>query len=303
MQKNVASQKFVVFAFNRTNNNPVTGDAANITANIRKDYGAAVATNDVNPTEQEDGYYVFDATQAETNADAIQIFPESTTADVQVILVGGIIYTTPANFGDDVIQTQDHTAAIADVPTVAEFNARTLAAADYFDPATDAVANVTTVTTTTNLANLPTIPSNWITAAGVAASALDNKGNWNVGKTGYSLVQSFPANFGDLSITASTGLVDITQAAADKVWSTATKELTSGNNIVLAKGVGVTGFNDIAATSIVSGGAINTTGGAVDNVTLTATTTSVTNEVNANTVKINGVTVIGNGTGGNLWRA
>lgn len=36
-------------------------------------------------------------------------------------------------------------AAIADIPTVAEFNARTLAAAGYFDPAADTVANVTTV--------------------------------------------------------------------------------------------------------------------------------------------------------------
>jgi len=41
-------------------------------------------------------------------------------------------------------QTADHTAALADIPTVAEFNARTLAAADYFDPAADTVANVTT---------------------------------------------------------------------------------------------------------------------------------------------------------------
>lgn len=38
---------------------------------------------------------------------------------------------------------------IADVPTVAEFNARTQPTADYFDPANDAVANVTLVTTTT----------------------------------------------------------------------------------------------------------------------------------------------------------
>ena len=34
---------------------------------------------------------------------------------------------------------------LGDIPTVAEFNARTLVAAAYFDPATDAVANVTTV--------------------------------------------------------------------------------------------------------------------------------------------------------------
>ena len=40
-------------------------------------------------------------------------------------------------------------ADIADLPTVAEFNARTLVAASYFDPAADAVANVTLVATTT----------------------------------------------------------------------------------------------------------------------------------------------------------
>jgi len=55
--------------------------------------------------------------------------------------------------------------------------------------------------------------------------------------------------------------------ALDAVWSTATRLLTAGTNIVLAKGTGVTGFNDIAATSIVSSGAITTSGGAVSTVT------------------------------------
>ena len=76
-----------------------------------------------------------------------------------------------------------------------------------------------------------------------------------------------PANFSALSITAG-GLVDITQAAADKVWGTAARTLTSfgtlvadvwgyasrlltaGTNIALAKGTGVTGFNDITATDV-----------------------------------------------------
>ena len=35
-------------------------------------------------------------------------------------------------------------AQLGDIPTVSEFNARTLASADYFDPGTDTVANVTT---------------------------------------------------------------------------------------------------------------------------------------------------------------
>ena len=54
----------------------------------------------------------------------------------------------------------------------------------------------------TTLTNLPAIMPNWLTAAGIAASALDGKGDWNVGKTGYTLTQSFPANFSSTSITA-----------------------------------------------------------------------------------------------------
>lgn len=37
---------------------------------------------------------------------------------------------------------------------------------------------ITTVGTTTNLTNLPSIPSNWLTATGIAANALNGKGDW-----------------------------------------------------------------------------------------------------------------------------
>lgn len=78
-------------------------------------------------------------------------------------------------------------------------------------------------------------------------------GNVTVGtnsdKTGYSLSQAFPSNFAALSITAG-GLVDITQAAADKAWGTATRLLTAGTNIALAKGTGVTGFTDLDAAGV-----------------------------------------------------
>lgn len=43
---------------------------------------------------------------------------------------------------------------------------------------------------------------------------------------------------------------DLAQAAADKVWSTATRILTAGTNIALAKGTGVTGFNDLSAAQV-----------------------------------------------------
>lgn len=79
-----------------------------------------------------------------------------------------------------VAQTADHTAGIADVPTVAEFNARTLLAAAYFDPATDTVANVTTVGSVTSAVTVGTMNAAVINAASIAASALDGKGDWNI---------------------------------------------------------------------------------------------------------------------------
>lgn len=100
LQKNVTGQKALVFAFDRTDNTPKTGDAANITGKVRKDYGSATAITDTNPTEIEDGYYEFDLTQAETNADVLDILPESSTSDIQVIGVPGRVFTIPENFPD-----------------------------------------------------------------------------------------------------------------------------------------------------------------------------------------------------------
>lgn len=76
--------------------------------------------------------------------------------------------------------------------------------------------NVTgSVGSVTAAVTVGTINANVITAASIAAGGLNGKGNWNIGKTGYSLTQTFPTNFSALSITAG-GLVDIAQAAAIK---------------------------------------------------------------------------------------
>jgi len=94
MQKNVAGQKWIVFAFDRTTNAPKTGDAANITANLYID-GVLNAVDDTNPTELSGGYYVFDITAAESNGNLIVISPSSVTANIQVIGVPGS-YSTSA---------------------------------------------------------------------------------------------------------------------------------------------------------------------------------------------------------------
>jgi len=108
------------------------------------------------------------------------------------------------------------------------------------------VANTTnitggTITTATNLTNLPAITANWLTGAGIAASAFNGKGDWNIGKTGYSLTQAFPTNFASLSVTAG-GLVDITQAAADKTWDTVlASHLTAGSTGAALNAAGAAG--------------------------------------------------------------
>ncbi len=95
--KNVASQRITVFAFDVSTNLPKTGDAANITARLRKDGGATAATNDVNPTEVDatnmPGLYEFDMTQTETNADHVSLLAKSTTANIQLDPV--VIFTDP----------------------------------------------------------------------------------------------------------------------------------------------------------------------------------------------------------------
>lgn len=90
--KNVASQKALVFAYNKTTGIAQTGDAANITASVSKDGAAPVASNDVNPTEIGGGWYAFDLTQAETNCDLFLLYATSATSNILVSSVSG--YTT-----------------------------------------------------------------------------------------------------------------------------------------------------------------------------------------------------------------
>jgi len=103
MFKNVAGQKFRVFAFDPTTGLPVSGDAANITAYISKDYGAVTVLADTSAAEEQatngKGYYLFDAAQAETNADNVNVTGKSSTSNVVVVGAPASIDTRPANAG------------------------------------------------------------------------------------------------------------------------------------------------------------------------------------------------------------
>ncbi len=98
MFKNVAA-KFIVFAFDATTNVPKTGDAANLTAYVSKDYGAVTVLADTSASEMDatnaPGYYLFDAAQGETNADCLMVSGKSSTANIKVIGAPAVIYTRP----------------------------------------------------------------------------------------------------------------------------------------------------------------------------------------------------------------
>lgn len=126
----------------------------------------------------------------------------------------------------------------------------------FFDVAspTGTMKAITNVVTATNLTNLPAITSNWLTAAGIAASALNGKGDWNVGKTGYSLSSAgiqaiWDALTSALTTVGSVGklIVDNLNAtissrsshAAADVWSVGARTLTAATNITSTGGTTV----------------------------------------------------------------
>lgn len=99
-----------------------------------------------------------------------------------------------------------------------------------------------------------------VTAGGIASSNVLYVNGVAAGTTtaqlGVNVVNAGGVAWNSGAITASTfaaGAITAAKFAAnalDAVWSTATRLLTAGTNIVLAKGVGVTGFNDLDAPGV-----------------------------------------------------
>lgn len=138
------------------------------------------------------------------------------------------------------------------------------------NPTTSVNLSATTtnlVNTATTLTNLPAITANWLTAAGIAAGALDGKGNWNIGKTGYSL-------------TATTGLGNQT---AD-----ITGNLSGSVGSVTGAVGSVTG-----AVGSVTGNVGGNVVGSVGSVTAITASGGI---VSADIKKVNNVTVNGDGS-------
>ncbi len=99
MFKNVASQKVRVFAYDSSTGAPKTGDAANITAYVSKDHGAVTVLGDTSATEADatnaPGSYLFDLTQAETDANVLHFSGKSSTSNIKIAPIDNM-HTVPA---------------------------------------------------------------------------------------------------------------------------------------------------------------------------------------------------------------
>jgi hypothetical protein len=200
LRQSTASQEISLGSFLDTTdgNTEETGlTIANTDIKIRKGGGTTLVNkNSGGATHIANGVYsaVIDATDTDTLGDLV-IYCHPTgalatkleytvlpAASYDALIVNGLNDISSAQ-----VNTQVDTALTDyDGPTNAEMIARTLVSANYFDPATDAVANVTLVgTTTTNTdmrgtnsalpASSYTAPDNaGITSNGNAISALNN---------------------------------------------------------------------------------------------------------------------------------
>jgi hypothetical protein len=95
MLRNTAGQTWTVFAFNE--DGPVDGDAANITAVLRRD-GVEAPLDATNPTPLagRSGFYDFALALAETDFYEARLFPVSSTPGVEVYAVPQLQFTAQA---------------------------------------------------------------------------------------------------------------------------------------------------------------------------------------------------------------
>jgi hypothetical protein len=101
---------------------------------------------------------------------------------------------------------------------------------------------IPTVTTTTNLTNAPT---NGDLTAAMKASV--STAVWDAATASYGAAGSYGLL---LETNIDAAISSRSSHSAADVWSVATRILTAGTNIVLSKGSGVTGFNDLDAAGV-----------------------------------------------------
>lgn len=179
MRKNVSGQVIGAQLVSASDGSAFTGS---VTVSVTID-GGTQATGTVGSgacTHEGNGYHTYAPSQAETNGDlvaftftgsgavpvTVQVYTSPTTGLLDAAGVRSAVGLASAN-----LDTQ-----LADLPTVAEFEARTLLAAAYFDPSADTVTVATNNDKTGySLATAPLDAAGVRAAVGLASANLDTQ--------------------------------------------------------------------------------------------------------------------------------
>jgi hypothetical protein len=149
-------------AWDTSANAAKTGDVANHTLKWIKDGTAATPTNSPSEVDATNapGIYKLTLTSTETDCTFGVLAGKSGTASISLFGV---------EIGFEYVPTS--------ATTFGAFIGNATAALAVDGSGHTTFAN-TTIGTVTTLTNLPSIPANWLTATGIAASALNGKGDW-----------------------------------------------------------------------------------------------------------------------------
>jgi ActR/RegA family two-component response regulator len=181
------------------------------------------------------GMYYLTLTGTEMTADVVAIQTKSSGKTTPIVLY-------PAKL--PVIRTGTVGANAADGTTV-QLDSSAVAVDDFYNgcPVAVVIDSVTEIR----------IISDYVGSTKVCSvspsfnTAPDNNDTFTVYQPwGRMVVQAHVTSLADSVISAA----KFASNALDAVWSTTTRLLTAGTNIVLAKGTGVTGFNDLSAAAV-----------------------------------------------------
>ena len=143
---------------------------------------------------------------------------------------------------------------LADIPTVSEFEARTLLASAYFDPVNDAVANVTLVgTTTTNSDMRGTENANTVTPDNTSIAAIKTKTD----QFAFTIANQVDSNAltvsggGDATLANQTSIIGMLSGASVVV---SQSDLKVGDSVTLRQGMD---YNNLDGTAISWTGSIS----------------------------------------------
>jgi hypothetical protein len=210
-----------------------------------------------NPPKKNTAFVFHLSLISQANTKIMQANPTLAAGDFKVAIDDG----APANFATLPVVDADFTKRVKVELSAAEMNGDniTLICSDAAGAEwCDLVINLQTVARQIDDLAYPTVSGRSLDVTATGAAGIDwaNVENpttaLNLSGTNIDPDQVVASVTGSVGSVASGGITAASFAAGalDAVWSVATRLLTAGTNIVLAKGTGVTGFNDLSAAQV-----------------------------------------------------